>query len=185
MAAGELAGRWPDLVAATLTACPSQSSRNVDCRLNPSRSQAVRILTPHASHKGSLSHLEGVQELERILDDDNDMADMYLGRRRHLEALEDITNPTSPRRMPSGIRKEDFFGSAVDDDVNVETTSKRGPPPKQIEPISVPVVGDLDPRHRTFTDHSHTQEMEFRREPSLAIADGLSARKGSGVTSRQ
>lgn len=103
-----------------------------------------------------------VQELERILDDDNDMADMYLGRRRHLEALEAMTNPTSPRRMPSGIRKDDFFGPAPPDDFDKADDAKSG----RADPISVPVVGDLNPRHRSFIDHpADADEVEFRCGP--------------------
>ena len=34
------------------------------------------------------------QELERLLDDDNDMADMYLGRRAQLEKLASLLPET-------------------------------------------------------------------------------------------
>ena len=51
-----------------------------------------------------------MQELERLLDDDNDMADMYLGRRAQLEKLaallpESVASPRAPRccLMLSGI----------------------------------------------------------------------------------
>lgn len=105
-----------------------------------------------------------VQELERILDDDNDMADMYLGRRRHLEALEDMTNPTSPRRLSSLNKDADVFGGFR---TKGQDCDDGGPqdkaPDAKVEPIRIPVAGDLDPRHRAFTDHSQPlEEVEFR-----------------------
>ena len=90
------------------------------------------------------------------------MADMYLGRRRHLEALEEMTNPTSPRRtMSSNLKKEDVFGSALKEEH--ASDSSEADKAEGHEPIIIPVIGDLNPRHRTFTDHSHaTEEVEFK-----------------------
>ncbi|KAK9803551.1 hypothetical protein WJX73_008351 [Symbiochloris irregularis] len=114
------------------------------------------------------------QELERILDDDEDMADMYLGRRRQLEALEEMTNhTTSPRRMSSLAKDAQYFSTArpkLDSESAEKVTKDSGTEeillPGETAPIKIPKTHseDRDPSTRRrsteegdFQPHSHEE----------------------------